>query len=434
MLPHCSLGGDTPLPEGSEGDIAVVVCYAEGKKSTTLMSNHLQQWDLSFTEALRFAMKNLKALTKGEASKKPAERWSVHPSGCATTQWLDGSDSVRLALLPSIAATRKRAEGDEGGTVAIFASNHIALSAGSKNPVGLCYAGDVANLQVVINEVICATPWRLVKALAGTAESHPLRQACSGPKADASTAGGTPGRVWKWIPYVPGPDEFSVPRDQNEVDAILAACEAIQNGSKMKMPVFGSVKTPEEVEKEKCERALKLKDTGGQCFVAEDFNGALRHYAAALEVGGLSNGDMAKVHANIAACLLKLGGEERVAKALRAAVEAYTLDPAYAKGYFRAAQALQILGETDAAAEAQAKADELIAAEKAAKEIKQHALRQKRAAKEARAAKLAAEKATAAYNEVGLGSCECCPDIAGPELLSNFAHVEGADEEYPDAD
>ena len=91
-------------------------------------------------------MKNLQANTK--AGPKPAERWHLHPSGCATSKWLDGSDAARVALLPSLAAGRKRAPGDEGGVVAVFASNHIALAAGSKNPLGLCYAGDVANLQV----------------------------------------------------------------------------------------------------------------------------------------------------------------------------------------------------------------------------------------------------------------------------------------------
>jgi hypothetical protein len=148
MLPHCSLSGDSPLPHGPEGEIAVVVCYVKGKESTVLLSTHLSGWELSFTECLRFAMKNLQKLTKGEGTKKPADRWSLHPSGCATSQWIDGSDAARVALMPSVAATRKRAEGDEGGAVALFASQHIALTVGSKNPLGLCYAGDMTNLQV----------------------------------------------------------------------------------------------------------------------------------------------------------------------------------------------------------------------------------------------------------------------------------------------
>jgi len=410
MLPHCSLSGDTPLPEGLEGEIAVVVCYVKGTESTVLLSTHLAEWELTFTDALRFGMKNLQKITKGEAAKKPADRWELHPSGCATSQWLDGSDAARIALLPAVAASRKRAEGDEGGVVAIFASHHIALHAGSKNPLGLCYAGDVANLQV--SELLCATPWRLVKALADpNAEKHPLRQG-AGPKVDpTSTAPAPPGRVWKWIPYIPGPGEFSVPRDQNEVNAILAACERIQGGDTgVRIPVFGAVTTPEDVEREKGERALKLKEQGGQRFVAQDFAGALTAYAGALQIGGLAATDSAKVHANIAACLLKQGGEERAAKALRAAVEAYELDPSYGKAYFRAAQALEVLGETEAAAEAQAKADELTAAETAAREAKNAAIREKRAAKEAREATLAKERARKAYSSTSLDDamCDCC--------------------------
>ena len=86
MLPHCSLSGDTPLPEGLEGEIAVVVCYVKGTESTVLLSTHLAEWELTFTDALRFGMKNLQKITKGEAAKKPADRWELHPSGYATNQ------------------------------------------------------------------------------------------------------------------------------------------------------------------------------------------------------------------------------------------------------------------------------------------------------------------------------------------------------------
>jgi len=232
----------------------------------------------------------------------------------------------------------------------------------------------------------------------------PARQAESRPFVRCPTACS---RVWKWIPYIPGPGEFCVPRDQNEVDAILAACESLQSGAKgVQIPVFGQSTTPEDARQERCKHALSLKDEGGKRFVAENFTGALEAYLAALQVEALSSSDSAKVHANMAACLIKLGGEERAAKALRAAVEAYTLDPTYAKAYFRAAQAPEILGETDAAAEAQAKADDLTAAEnavkeakrvaqrekRAAKEAKQNAQREKKAAKEAKEANVAAEK------------------------------------------
>jgi len=177
----------------------------------------------------------------------------------------------------------------------------------------------------------------------------------------------------------------------------------MQGGAKgIQIPVFGNVTTPEAVEQEKRERALKLKDVGGKRFAAEDYNGALQAYVGALQVEALLDSDAAKVHANMAACLLKQGGEERAAKALRAAVEAYELDPTYGKAYFRAAQALEILGEKEAAAEAQAKADELIAIENAAKKAKNDILKQKWATKEARDAKLKEEKEREAYNNTFL--------------------------------
>ena len=53
LLPHCSLSGDDELPEGDAGSIAVVVCFTEGQQATSLMSMHLQQWNMTFTEALR---------------------------------------------------------------------------------------------------------------------------------------------------------------------------------------------------------------------------------------------------------------------------------------------------------------------------------------------------------------------------------------------
>jgi len=352
-------------------------------------------------------MKNLQKRTKGEGTKPPAERWQCHPSGAASTQWLDGSDSARVALLPAVAASRKREEGDEGATVALFCANHLTLHVGSKNPLGLCYAGDMANLQTPAPELLSATPWRLVKALADPkAESHPLRQG-AGPKPEEGS--GQVGRVWKWIPYIPGPGEFCVPSDQEEVDSILGACETIREGGKCNIPVFGAVTTAAEVEKEKEIRALKLKEAGGKRFAEQDFNGALTAYAGSLQIEALADADSAKVHANMAACLLKLGGEERAAKALRAAVEAYELDPTYGKAYGRAAQALLVLGEKDAAAEAQSKADELIAVEDAAKKAKNDALKVKWAAKKAREEKLAAEKAKEEYNTTVIQSAPVQP-------------------------
>lgn len=59
-------------------------------------------------------------------------------------------------------------------------------------------------------QALCGAAWRLVKALADpklALTPHPLRTA-------AKAINGQPPRVWKWLPYVPGAGEFSVPRDQ----------------------------------------------------------------------------------------------------------------------------------------------------------------------------------------------------------------------------
>ena len=176
--------------------------------------------------------------------------------------------------------------------------------------------------------------------------------------------------------------------------------------------------TQEEVNKQQEARALKLKDVGGQRFQEGEYTAALTVYAAALQLEALSKPDAAKVHANMAACLLKLGGEERAPKALRAAVEAYELDPTYGKAFFRASQALEILGEAEAAAEAKAKADELIAAEKAATKAKNDKLRAKWAAKKEREEKLAAERAKEEYNNTHLASAPVQP--FGSEEYNNL--------------
>ena len=151
--------------------------------------------------ALRQGLANLREKTKAVVA---AERWTMHETGCVTSRWCDGSDAVRGALLPTLVAARKRADGDEGGAVAIFAANHVLLSAGSKNPIGLCYAGDVTNIQFGGENasaaagagLLCGVPWRLDKALAAEppkdgSQPHPLVQ-------KTKAVEGQPARVWKW--------------------------------------------------------------------------------------------------------------------------------------------------------------------------------------------------------------------------------------------
>ncbi|CAE7834102.1 unnamed protein product, partial [Symbiodinium necroappetens] len=98
------------------------------------------------------------------------------------------------------------------------------LASTSKNALGLCFMGDTLHLQLKAKEpkqLLSITPMRLMKMKdrPRDGERHPLQAPAS------------EGMVWQWLPYSPGgpplhsPGEFSVPIDQGEVDAILAAAE-----------------------------------------------------------------------------------------------------------------------------------------------------------------------------------------------------------------
>ena len=119
----------------------------------------------------------------------------------------------------------------------------------------------------------------------------------------------------------------------------------------------------------KKERVLSLKADGNAKFKEGDWQQALKYYGAALQtrsaVPNNDDADTASVlHANSAACLLQLGGEENAAMALKAALESSRLVPTYAKAYHRAAAALEALGEADAAAESRKQGEALMAEEK----------------------------------------------------------------------
>jgi len=63
-LPLCSINGDEDLP--ADEDVAVVVCYTynQGQSQTAMLSPDLVAWGLTFVEALRAAMTNLKEKNK----------------------------------------------------------------------------------------------------------------------------------------------------------------------------------------------------------------------------------------------------------------------------------------------------------------------------------------------------------------------------------
>lgn len=366
QLPHCGLHGEeAPIPHDI-GVVLVCECIPANVASscsdlpaieTPVLSSDLSRWGVSFSDALKEALEQLRMRTKkGPAADK---RWEHHPSGCGQSCWQDRFDAARAALLPKLVATRKRADGlpEAGGHVVVLATPSCVLASTSKNALGLCFMGDTLHLQIVPNEeknkgsqMLSSTPYRLLKMKAGgKGDSHPLVQKAA------------EGFVWKWMPYAPGgpplksPGEFSVPVDQGEVDAILNAVEAGRS-----IPVF----TQKEATESSAKEFAAKKEEANALFKAGNYLKAIAAYDAALSVKPPPpDKDAAIAHANAAQALLNIAAADKTnkkegcaAEAMRRAVLATQLDPGYAKAHARVAAACDILGEAAAAAEARAKA------------------------------------------------------------------------------
>jgi hypothetical protein len=381
QLPHCGLHGEEPPLSADSQDLGVVlVCEYMHDSScssaalppieTPVLSSDLARWGISFVDALRGAMEQLRARTK---AGPPAEkRWEHHPSGCGQSCWQDRFDAARAALLPKLIATRKRTDGlpEAGGHVVAFATTGCVLATTSKNALGLCFLGDTLHLQIApddekkkASQVLSTTAYRLLKMRSSDsgdgAKQHPLVQKAS------------EGFVWKWLPYVPGgpplrsPGEFSVPVDQGEVDAILNAAEAGRS-----IPVF-SQKVPAD-QTARLFAAFKEKANG--FFKAGEYLKAISAYDAALALKPPPpDADAAIAHANAAQALLNLANADEsgkregcAAEAMRRALLATQLDPTYTKAHARVAAACDLLGESAAAAEAREKAAACAAAASAA--------------------------------------------------------------------
>jgi tetratricopeptide (TPR) repeat protein len=429
-LPHCGIHGEAPPLVKSGGPAAslpelgvVLVCehkvddtskMSSGSNNnvsqplltveTPVLSSDLVRWGVSFNDALRRALENLRSRTKGGP---PADkRWEHHPSGCGQSCWQDGFDAARVVLLPTLAAKRKRPDGieDTGGHVVSFATPSCVLASTSKNPLGLCFLGDTLHLKIAApqngasSQVLTTTAYRLLKVRensdvvrgAAIPTNHPLMQP-------------TAGFIWRWLPYVPnGPPlrasgEFSVPVDAGEVDAILNAAEAGRP-----VPVFthakgGAAPAGTSSSSSGKEAFLAKKEEANKLFKAGEYIKAIQAYDAALGLQPPSPADAAVVHANAAQALLNLAAADEArkvpcaAEALRRASTAAELDPTYAKAHARCAAACEILGETAAAAEFKAKAAGCSAADAATKAARQAEAEKEREAQAAR--KAAVEKA-----------------------------------------
>jgi len=356
-VPHCGLHGE-PAPLDGKGvqELAVVLVYEHIDASgalpteTPVLSTDLTRWNVSFTDAMRVALENLRTRTKRGVA--PEKRWEHHASGCGQSGWCDRFDAARTALLPILVAKRKRPDGvvDAGGHVIALATSSCVLATMSKNPMGLCFMGETWHLKIKSHELLTKNPLRLMKMKEVPGQSrgdHPLNQKAG------------EGMVWRWMPYAPGgpplrsQGEFSVPVESDEVDAILNAVE-----SGRPIPVFGR-DVEDTVAKAAAAKEifLKKKDAANAFFKGGEFVKAIAAYDAALAAQVPSDADAAIVHSNAAQALLNLAEQDEprkqacAAEALRRAAKAVELDGANAKALARCAAACAILGETEAAAE-----------------------------------------------------------------------------------
>jgi hypothetical protein len=322
-LPHCGLHGEEPPLQGEAHTMGVVlVCdYVPTDTATLLpaietpvLSSDLSRWGVGFCEVLHAALENLRARTK--AGPSADKRWEHHQSGCGQMTQADRFDAARAALFPKLVATRKRTDGveEQGGHVVYFATTSCVLATTSKNALGLCFMGDIANVEQEgtdargrISQVLSSTPYRLLKKRSeqqGSAKQHPLNQKAG------------EGLVWRWLPYAPGgpplkaAGEFSVPIDRGEVDAILAAIEAGRS-----VPVF----THSSADTRAAEQFAAKKEEANSLFKAGSYLKAIAAYDAALATKPPpSDADAAIAHANASqACLRLAEADESKKRRLR---------------------------------------------------------------------------------------------------------------------
>lgn len=360
ILPYCGLHGEE---DSTLYDVGVVlVCDFAPEEAnntpsleTVVLSKDIRNWSISWTDALRAALDNLRARTRRlEASSPFEKRWEHHPSGCGSTLWRDRYDAARCALLPSVVARRKREDGqpEPGAHVCVFAARGLSLGSTSKNALGLCYLGDMVHTKIKpTGDLLSSQAYRLVKVKTTQGKPHPLVQ-----KAGESV-------TWRWLPYAPAAlsGEFSLPTSQEEVEALL---ECIEHGRPC--PVFGPTEDQRRFEARR--GAFDgSKAQGNVCFAANDWKGALQAYDRACKVASEAAGDrmplyaeeprpLAAVHANAALCFLKLaeaseGQEALYAQALKRAMASAEADGTYAKAHDRCAKAFEALGEIGAAQE-----------------------------------------------------------------------------------
>eukprot|EP00943_MAST-04B_sp_MAST-4B-sp1_P002416 g2416.t1 len=196
--------------EKNINDLAIAIVVDRGHARFFITKKTLLEWDKTFDFVFKAAYENMKSEIKLD------NKWTSHASGCATSPWNDGFDAARVVLFPHLCFKAKLTTGmDEGDRVVLFGTSNCAMSAGSRNPIGLCFSGDILINDIVkTGEMLSNVPYRLKYKSASPTKSTPF----------------------EWMPFIPKPSfEFSVPNEQSEIDAIL---DAVQGGKQI--PVFGN--------------------------------------------------------------------------------------------------------------------------------------------------------------------------------------------------
>ena len=225
--------------------------------------------------------------------------------------------------MPTILADRSRPAEDAGAVVALFLTSKSVLVAAAKNPLSMCFAGEMAlDCKEKSPEVLLsATPMRLRKRT-GDARQHTVRMLAG---------------EWEWVPYARDSGEFSVPTTRAQCDEVL---DGAQRGQ---IPVFEAASGKGEGNvSDVPARANAQRAVGNERFKKGEFDAATRHYTAAIELLGkvppssVSAADRAAPIANRCAALLKLC---RYSEAQQDAERVLKLVPEHEKAQFRLGQA-----------------------------------------------------------------------------------------------
>merc|ERR1711865_387298 len=178
--------------------------------------------------------------------------------------------------------------------------------------------------------------------------SHPFHKVLT------SGLGNNAEGIYTWERYEPAKGEFSVPEEQGEVDAILAA---VQSGKQI--PVFRESAAGSTAPATINPNAdwVKFKDKGTEFFKKKDFTQAEQWYTKAIDAHTKEETDekdnRGAIFSNRSAARI---GLDNPSGALSDAEQVIVLRPHWPKGYFRQAKALELLRRYNESSDAFARA------------------------------------------------------------------------------